>query len=126
VGEAGADLASVDEVGVRPPDVTGLEDPEHAEPPFEVPLFDAVDVRLFEEPRCAIDPAPAPAQVALEPEALSELAAEVRRAVHGTVGQADLVGSHPQGEARLVVTSQVAGRCRAVEIVDVEALGTER
>ena len=50
VGEAGTDLAGVDEVGVRTRDVTGLEDPQHPQPPLEVALLDAVDVRLVQEP----------------------------------------------------------------------------
>ena len=53
-----------------------------AEPVFEVALLDAVDGRLVEEPRGAIDPAAATSEVAFEPEALGEPRAEVRRTVH--------------------------------------------
>ena len=126
MGEAGPDLAGVDEMSVRTRQVTGLEDPKHPQPPLEVALLDAVDVCLFQEPGAAIDPAPATAPVAFEPETLGQLPPEERRAVHRPVGQAQPMGPHPAGEALLVVTNQVRRRCRPVEIVDVETLGSKR
>jgi hypothetical protein len=45
--------------------------------------------------------------------------------MESTVGQADLVGSHPTGEALLVVAGEVGGCCRPVEIVDIETLRSE-
>ncbi len=126
MSEAGSDLAGVDEMSVRARQITGLEDAEHPQPVLEVALLDAVDVRLFEKPGAAIDPAPAAAPVSFEPETLGQLPSEDRRPVHGAIGQTDLVGSHPTGEAVLVVTSQVGRRGRPIEIVDVETLGIER
>jgi hypothetical protein len=56
VGEPRCDLAGMHEMGVGTRNVTGLEDPEHAEPALEVALLDAVDVGLVQEPGRAIDP----------------------------------------------------------------------
>ena len=99
VGEARADLAGVHEMGVGTRDVTGLEDPEHAEPVFEVALLDAVDVGVIQEPGRAIDPAAAPAEITFEPVALSELPPEVRRPVEGAVGQRRPGGLAPNGRS---------------------------
>ena len=82
-----------------PGDVAGLEDPQHAEPVFEVALLDAVDVRLVEQPGGAIDPASAPAEVAFEPEALGELSPEVRRPVHARRRPSRPGGLAPSGRS---------------------------
>ena len=87
VGEAGPDLAGLDEMGVRAGDVAGLEDPQHRQAVFEVALLDAVDARLLQQAGGAVDPAAAAAEVAFEAEALGELRPEVRRPVHRAVGQ---------------------------------------
>ena len=79
-----------------------------------------------EKPGAAIDPAPAAAAVAFEPETLGQFPSEERRPVHRLVGQAQSVGSHPAGEALLVVTGQIGRRRHAVEVVDVEGLGSNR
>ena len=125
MGEAGTDLAGLDEMGVRTRQVTGFEDAKHSQPPLEVALLDAVDVCLFEKPGAAVDPASAAAPVAFEPETLGQFPAEERSAVHRPVGQAQPVGPHPTSEALLVVASQVGRRCRPIEIVDVETLGSK-
>ena len=58
MGEAGPDLAGVDEMGVRTRQVTGLEDPKHPQPVLEVALLDAVDVRLVREAGRSDRPSP--------------------------------------------------------------------
>ena len=118
--EAGADLAGLDEVGVRAGDVAGLEEPHHREPVLEVALLDAVDAGVLEQASGAVDPASAAAEVALEAEPLREPHPEVRRPVHRALVDAQLVGADPVGEAVFVVAGEVRRGREPVEIVDVE------
>lgn len=125
VGETGGDLARLGEVGMRPGHVAGLEEPHHRQSVFEVALLDTVDARLFQEASGAIDPPPAPGQVALEPDPLGDLPPEIRRPVQRALIDADLVGSDPMGEALLVVAGQLGRSGEAVEVVDAERVDVD-
>ena len=119
--EARADLAGLDEAGVRAGNVAGLEEPQHREAVLEVALLDAVDVRVVKQASRAVDPAAAAAEVALEAEPLGELAS--RSAPPGAPrlsSMQHLVRPHPVGEALLVVAGEVRRGREPVEVVDVE------
>ena len=96
MGEACADLAGSNEMGVRPGYVAGFEESQHAQAVFEVALLHAVDARLLQDAGGAVEPPATTAEVAFEPKALGELGAEVRGPVHRALARADLVRLRPQ------------------------------
>jgi hypothetical protein len=92
---------------------------------FEIALLDAVDARVVQEASDPIDPSATTAEVPLEPEALGDPSPEVRRPVHGTIGDAPLVGANPEGESLLVMAREVGRGREEVEIIDVEGHDVE-